>query len=77
MRNIIESIALENFRSSGFITRPLKERPSRWEYLTPPSSRYASRDTVDTIILRRERALYRSKSKTNLIQNFFNAFFRR
>lgn len=77
MRSLIESIALENFKSSGFISRPASERRTNWEYLTPPRAPYASKDALHNMIERRENARYRKQHRTSLLRHCFNAFLHR
>lgn len=77
MRNILESIARENFRSSGFVSRLKSDRRSEWEYLAPPRSPYTARNTIDTMIQRRERAQQRTQTKTSLLRYCFNALLHR
>jgi hypothetical protein len=77
MRSLIESIALENFRSSGFITRPRDDRHSQWQYLSPPRSPYTSPDTVHSVLERRERALSKLDTKPSFLKSCLHAFLRR
>jgi len=75
MSSVFENIARENFRSSGYITHPSRERRTPWTFSTPPQSPFSKSDTVRNALQRRERALHREKSKTNFLRTFLNALF--
>lgn len=74
MNQIFENIARENFRSSGYITHPSRERRIRWTFSKPPQSPFQKTDTVRDALQRRERALYREKTKTSLLKVLLNVF---
>ena len=38
MSSILQNIARENFRTSGYISHPVSEPQSRWFFVKPPSS---------------------------------------
>lgn len=73
MNNIFENIARENFRSSGYITHPSRERRIPWTFTSPPQSPFHKADSVRDALQRRERALHREKSKPSIIKSFLNA----
>jgi len=77
MDNILENIARENFRSSGYITRPTNERRVRWTFSAPPSIPFFKADTVRDALQRRERALHREYERTSLIRTCLNVLLHR
>ncbi len=78
MRNIFKTIALENFRSSGYFTHPCSERRTEWQFTDPPRSPFQSTDTVRTALLRRKRAQFvRPPTPFSLLQHCVHALFRR
>jgi hypothetical protein len=77
MRNTFETIARENFRSSGYIQHPRSERRTAWQFTAPPRSPFHQADTVRSALQRRESALLRNQPKTSLIQNCINVLFNR
>ncbi|MGJ8653517.1 MAG: hypothetical protein ACSHX8_09615 [Opitutaceae bacterium] len=77
MSDILEGIARENFRSSGFLTRPSRERRTSWTFSTPPRSPFSSTDSVRKTLQRRQRALHRQQPKATFIQSCLNVFFDR
>jgi|MDTB01.1.fsa_nt_gb hypothetical protein len=77
MSKILESIARENFRRSGYLTHPGRERPSRWTFTAPPRSPFHISDTVRDALQRRERALDRKSDKHGFFHDWINAFFPR
>jgi hypothetical protein len=77
MRNIFETIARENFRSSGYFTHPGSERRTVWQFTKPPRSPFSTADTVRSALLRRESAQHRKQHKTSLLQNCVNVFLHR
>lgn len=72
MNHIFENIARENFRSSGYITHPGRERRIRWTFSAPPQSPFFKSDTVRDVLRRRERALRREKSKPSILKALLN-----
>ncbi|PXA05244.1 hypothetical protein DDZ13_04605 [Coraliomargarita sinensis] len=76
MNNIFENIARENFRSSGYITHPSRERRIPWTFSTPPQIPFYKADTVRDALQRRERALHRENAKPTLFRSLLNAFLR-
>ncbi|MEN8660916.1 MAG: hypothetical protein ACN4GF_02810 [Lentimonas sp.] len=74
--NVLENIARENFRSSGYISHPKRERRTSWIFSRPPSSPHST-DAVSGALQRRENALHRQSSKPTFIQTCLNAFFHR
>ena len=74
MDNVFEHIARENFRSSGYITHPSRERRMRWSFSAPPLAPFHRSDTVRDALLRRERALSREKKKPSILKACLNVF---
>lgn len=74
MNNVFENIARENFRSSGYISHPSRERRIPWTFSSPPQIPFHRADTVRDALQRRERALHRDKSKTSLLKALLHAF---
>jgi hypothetical protein len=77
MPNTLEKIARENFRTSGYLSHPRRERGSSWTYSAPPRITFYSANTVDDVIHRRQRALQRQTSKPSFIQTLLNALLQR
>jgi hypothetical protein len=73
MNPIFENIARENFRSSGYITHPSRERRTPWAFSTPPTIPFHKVDTVRDALQRRERALYRKQAKPSFFRTLFHA----
>ncbi len=80
MHDILQNIARENFRRSGYITHPGRERRTRWSFGTPPRSPFLKTDAVLGALQRREQARLRTRSKSPASESFFrnllNAFIR-
>lgn len=74
MNPVFENIARENFRSSGYITHPSRERRIRWTFSAPPQSPFQKNDTISDALERRERALHREQSKTSFLKALLNVF---
>ncbi len=74
MRSIFESIARENFKSSGYFIHPSSERRTQWQYTNPPRSPFNSSDTVHCTLLRRESAQRHKQTIISLLQNCVNVF---
>lgn len=72
MNNVFENIARENFRSSGYISHPSRERRIPWTFTTPPQSPFYKADTVRDALQRRERALHRENAKPSLLKILLN-----
>lgn len=72
MNNIFENIARENFRSSGYISHPSRERRIPWTYSAPPQSPFFKADTVRDALQRRERALHREQTKPSILKTLRN-----
>ncbi|MFQ3224603.1 MAG: hypothetical protein ACI8Z5_000853 [Lentimonas sp.] len=77
MRSIFESIARENFKSSGYFMHPGSERRTEWQYTNPPRSPFNSSDTASSALLRRESAQRHKQTIISILQNCVNVFFRR
>lgn len=73
MNNIFENIARENFRSSGYITHPSRERRVPWTFSSPPQIPFFKTDSVSDAIQRRERALLRERTKPSILRSLINA----
>ena len=74
MSKILENIARENFRSSGYIQHPSRERRTPWTFSSPPRSPLQSIDTVRDALERRERAMQRQSAKTGAFFSCLNVF---
>lgn len=77
MRNVFETIARENFRTSGYISHPRRERHSPWIFSPTPRTPPHSTNAVRDVIQRRERAYLKTQSKPSLFQNCINVLFHR
>lgn len=77
MSIILERIARENFRASGYITHPKRETRSSWTYTTPPSSPFHPNTTLRDALERRERAVLKTQSKPSLLRHWIHGFFYR
>lgn len=77
MNKVFETIARENFRSSGYITHPRKERSSGWTFTSPPQSRFFTTNAVRDALQRRERAQIKAQRKPNFFRNWLNVFLHR
>ncbi|MGB0743935.1 MAG: hypothetical protein ACPGSB_05360 [Opitutales bacterium] len=75
MNDIFENIARENFRSSGYISHPSRERRVPWTFSSPPQSPFSKTDTIRDALQRRERALHRERTKPSFFKSLFNAIF--
>jgi hypothetical protein len=74
MNNTFENIARENFRSSGYLSHPSRERRTPWTFATPPQNPFRKGDSLHDALQRRERALHRHTSKPNLLKALLHAF---
>ena len=72
MRNVFETIARENFRNSGYISHPRRERRSSWTFSPAPRTPFHSTNAVRDALQRRERAYLKTQSKPSLLQNCIN-----
>jgi hypothetical protein len=77
MRNVFETIARENFRSSGYIQHPRSERRTAWQFTALPRSPFFTADSVRDALQRRENALHRKQPKTTFLQNCLDVLFHR
>lgn len=77
MNNVFENIARENFRTSGYITHPRRERRSSWTFSAPPRSPFFTTNAVRDALQRRERAQLKSQSKPSLLQNWIHVLLHR
>ncbi len=77
MPTVLETIARENFRSSGYITHPGRERATSWIFTSPPHSPFHATDAVSGALERRESALHRRHAKYSFFKNSINVFLHR
>ncbi|MEC8614719.1 MAG: hypothetical protein VXY17_04880 [Verrucomicrobiota bacterium] len=77
MRNVFETIARENFRTSGYISHPRRERRSAWTFSPLTRTLFHSTNAVRDAIQRRERAYLKSQSKPSFFQNCINVLLHR
>ena len=77
MSDILENIARENFRSSGYITHPRSERRVPWTFKAPPRSPLPTTDAVRSALQRRESALLRESAKPSRLRDWIHALVRR
>ena len=77
MKNILENIARENFRTSGYITRPRRDRPTAWTFSSPPRSPFYTTNSVRDALQRRERAHRKSLTKPSFFKNWIDVFLHR
>jgi len=77
MNKVFETIARENFRTSGYITHPRRERRSGWTFSSPPRSPFFTTNAVRDAIQRREQASLKAHHKTSLFQHCINVFLHR
>ncbi len=74
MANILQQIARENFRSSGYITQPSRERTKPWQFTAPPKSPFTQTDTVHSALQRREKVQSRVlESNSSIFKTCLNA----
>lgn len=77
METLLEAIARQNFRTSGYITHPGSERRVPWSFTSMPRSPLTQTDAVNTIQARRAQAVEGQKSKPRKLRTLFNALFPR
>ncbi|MFU8848149.1 MAG: hypothetical protein ACNA77_05470 [Opitutales bacterium] len=77
MNDILDNIARENFRNSGYLTHPSRERRIGWTFSAPPRSPFSKTDTVREALQRRERACRREQCQPSIFRTLFHVFFRR
>jgi len=82
MQDILRTIARENYRRSGYITHPGRERRTRWIFSAPPRSPFLETNAVLGALRRRERASRRSlglerPEPVSLFKFLFHALVRR
>lgn len=77
MNKVFENIARENFRTSGYLTHPRRERRSSWTFSTPPRSPFYTANAVRDALQRRERAQLRIQNKPSLLQNWIHVLLHR
>jgi len=74
MRSIFQSIARENFKSSGYFTHPSDDRRTNWQYTSLPHSPFKSSDAATSALLRRESAQRHKHTIISILQNCVNVF---
>ncbi|MGC6454921.1 MAG: hypothetical protein ACON39_03710 [Coraliomargaritaceae bacterium] len=78
MSPVLQNIARENFRSSGYISHPVSEPPSHWCFVKAPSSPFSATDTLQTVLQRRVQAQERTHPKRpSLLRFCLNVILRR
>lgn len=77
MNKVFEKIARENFRTSGYISHPSRERRSPWTFSTQARSPFHTSNAVRDALQRRERAHLKAHSKPSLLLNWINVFLHR
>lgn len=77
MRTTFETIARENFRSSGYLTHPKREPRRSWVFTSLPKRSFHSTNSVRDALQRREHANRKLQTTPSLLTNCFNALFRR
>ena len=77
MNKVFENIARENFRSSGYLTHPRRERRSSWTFSAPPRSPFYSTNAVRDALQRRERAELKNRNKSSFLQNCIHVLLHR
>lgn len=92
MPSILRTIARENFKMSGYLSHPGRDRPTRWEFVAPPGNPCRRIDPVESIQVRRaaghctaaghmnghRTAGHRTQSsQISFFRNCLHAFFRR
>ena len=77
MNKILETIARENFLTSGYITHPRRERRKAWTFTSLPKSTYRSVNSVSKALERRQRAFLRAQAKPSLIRHWIHVLLHR
>jgi len=79
MKDILQTIARENFRKSGYITHPGRERRTRWSFSTPPRSPFLRTNAVLGAMQRREQARARvdAHDQPTFLKSLIHALVRR
>ena len=77
MNKVLETIARENFLSSGYITHPRRERRKPWTFTSLPKSTYRSANSVSEALQRREKAQLRSQVKPSLLRHLIHVLLHR
>lgn len=78
MSPTLQSIARENFRSSGYISHPVTEPRGRFHFVQPPSNPFPATDTLHTALQRRVQADKRQQPKRpSLLKTCLDAILRR
>ena len=77
MTKVLENIARENFRSSGYLTHPRRERHSSWVFISVPRRPTQTTNVVRNALQRRKQAQLKTHKKSTPILNLINVFLRR
>lgn len=77
MNKVLETIARENFLSSGYITHPRRERRIRWTFTSLPKRSFVSPNTVSEALKRREQAQIKAKIKPSFLERWIHVFSKR
>ena len=77
MNKILETIARENFLTSGYISHPRRERRKPWTFTSLPKSTYRSVNSVSKALERRERAHLRAQAKHSLLRHWIHVLLHR
>lgn len=77
MNKVFETIARENFRTSGFMTHPRRERRSPWTFTSLPKSPLHTANSVRDALHRRERAHLKAQSKPSVLKHWIHVFLHR
>ena len=72
MDKVFESIARENFRTSGYLSYPRRERRSSWTFSALPRGHFYTTDAVRDALQRRERAHLKAQSKPSVLRNWLH-----
>ena len=68
MRNVFGNYRPENFRNSGYISHPRRERRSSWTFSPAPRTPFHSTNAVRDALQRRERAYLKTQSKPSFFK---------
>lgn len=77
MNKVFESIARENFRTSGYLTHPRREGRTVWTFTSAPRSPFQSTNAVHDALQRRERARLKAESQPSLFKHWIDALLHR
>ncbi|MGZ0654321.1 hypothetical protein ACWPKS_01835 [Coraliomargarita sp. W4R72] len=77
MNKVFKNIARENFRTSGYISHPSRERRTEWIFMTSPRKPFYTTNAVRDALQRREQALLKTQTKPSTLSNLINVFLHR